>query len=142
MQLKDIMTTHVQGISADQSIQHAAETMRHLNVGAIPVFRNDEPVGIVTDRDIAIRGVANGCDCASPVSEIMSEGLVTLPEHTSVDEASQLMQERQIRRVLVVGEEGKIVGIVSVGDLVAKLDRQKMAAELIAKVSEPAEPVR
>jgi len=144
MQLKDVMTTHVQGISADQSVREAAEAMGRLQVGAIPIFRDNQPIGIVTDRDIAIRAVAAGCDCSSkPVSEIMTSELYTMPETALVVEAANRMQEHQIRRLLVTGADSdEIVGIVALGDIAAKSDQQELCGKLIEQVSQPAEPAR
>lgn len=142
MQLKDIMTAHVRGISANQSVREAAEMMGRMRIGSLPVFRDGQPVGIVTDRDITVRAVASGCDCSQkPVEEIMSDNLCTLPETTSLEDAAQEMEQRQIRRVLVGGEDNAIVGIVSLGDIVAKSNQQGLSAELIERVSQPCQPV-
>jgi CBS domain-containing protein len=142
MQLKDVMTTQVRGISTRQSVQEAAEAMRRMCIGSLPVFRDGQPVGIVTDRDITVRAVACGCDCSQkPVEEIMSENLCTLPETKSIEEAAQEMENRQIRRVLVCGEDNAIVGIVSLGDIAAKSHQQGLSAELIERVSQPCQPV-
>jgi len=143
MQLKTLMTTHVQGISAEQSVCEAAQAMQRLGIGSVPVFRDGQPIGIVTDRDIVVRGVAKQCDCnQTPVAEIMSGELVTMPETTEVGEAAKQMEQRQIRRLLVTGPENEIVGIVSVGDIVAKSGEHGLSAELIEMVSLPAQPAR
>lgn len=143
MQLKDLMTTHVQGISAEQSVCEAAQAMQRMGIGSVPVFRDGQPIGIVTDRDIVVRAVAEQCDCSQkPVGEIMTGELVTLPETADVGEAAKLMEQQQIRRVLVTGPNEGIVGIVSIGDIVAKSGEHGLAAELIEMVSLPAEPLR
>lgn len=144
MQLKDLMTTHVQGIAEHQSIREAAELMDRLRVGSVPVFRDGHPIGIVTDRDIVIRAVGKGLDCAQqPVSEIMSAEPCMLSEQTSIEDAARMMEERQIRRVLVTGSNhDEIVGIVSAGDIAAKSHRQELSGELLERVSTPCEPVR
>ncbi len=143
MQLKELMTTHVQGISADQSVCEAAQAMQRLGVGSVPVFRDGQPIGIVTDRDIVVRAVAEQCDCSQkPIGEIMTGELITMPETTSIAEAAKLMEQQQIRRLLVTGSNNEIVGIVSVGDIVAKSGEHGLAAELIEMVSLPAEPAR
>lgn len=141
MQLNKIMTTHIQGISAEQSVCEAAQMMKRLNVGSIPVFHDGEPIGIITDRDVAVRAVATGCDCSQkPVSEVMSGELITLPETADIEEAVQAMKEHRIRRVLITGADGEIVGIVSVGDVVSKTNKHGLSAELIETVSVPAAP--
>lgn len=143
MQLKDIMTTHVRGISEDESVCEAARAMERLCVGSLPVFRDGHAVGIITDRDITVRGVAAECDCAhKPVKEVMSTDLFCLPETTDVQEASRQMSRRQLRRLLVTGNEGEIVGIVAVGDIAAKVGQHQLSADLIESVSVPAEPNR
>lgn len=143
MQLKELMTTHVQGISADQSVCEAAQAMERLGIGSVPVFRNGQPIGIITDRDIVVRAVAQQCDCSQkPVGEIMSGELITMPETTEVGDAVREMEQRQIRRLLATGPDNEIVGIVSVGDIVAKSGEHTLCAELIEMVSLPAEPSR
>ena len=143
MQLKDIMTTHVRGISEDESVCEAARAMERLCVGSLPVFRDGQPVGIITDRDITVRAVAAECDCAhKPVKEVMSTDLFCLPESTDVFEAAGHMSQRQIRRLLVTGNSGEIVGIVAVGDIAAKVGQHEISADLIENVSVPAEPTR
>ncbi len=142
MLLRDVMTTHVRGISSSESVQSAARTMDQLGVGCVPVFRDGQPIGIVTDRDIVLRAVANGRDGAqTPVSEVMTAGLVSLPETATIEEAVLEMEERQIRRVLVRGEDDQVVGIVSLGDIAAKYGNPQISAELIERVSVPAEPI-
>jgi CBS domain-containing protein len=142
MQLKDVMTTHVRGISTHQSVREAAEVMGRMRVGSLPVFRDGQPVGIVTDRDITVRAVACGCDCSQvPVEQIMSDNLCTLPERTSIENAAEEMEQRQIRRVLVTGQDNAIVGIVSLGDIAAKSHQQRLSAELIERVSQPCQPI-
>jgi len=116
--------------------------MDQLGVGCVPVFRDGQPIGIVTDRDIVLRAVANGRDGAqTPVSEVMTAGLVSLPETATIEEAVLEMEERQIRRVLVRGEDDQVVGIVSLGDIAAKYGNPQISAELIERVSVPAEPI-
>lgn len=143
MHLSEVMTTHVQGIAAHQTIREAAEVMERLRVGSVPVFQDSRPVGIVTDRDIVVRGIAAGLDCSQThVSEVMSSELVSLPETTDIKTAARQMEERQIRRLLVTGESGEIVGIVSIGDIAAKAGQHGLSAELIETVSQPAQPTR
>ncbi|MCA9136615.1 MAG: CBS domain-containing protein [Planctomycetales bacterium] len=137
------MTTHVRGLAAHQSIQEAAELMSRMSIGSVPIFRDGQPVGIVTDRDISVRAVARGFDCRQRhAEEIMSENLCMLPEKTPIKDAAREMEQRQIRRVLVTGANDEVVGIVSVGDIAAKSNQQHLSAELIEKVSVPCEPTR
>jgi CBS domain-containing protein len=143
MQLKDVMTENVRGVDADQSVQTAAKLMDQLQVGALPVFRDSEPIGIVTDRDVAIRAVAPGLDCSqTTVTDIMTGGVVKLPDTTDVGDAARQMEGDQIRRLLVTNADGELVGIVSVGDIVAKSGEFGLSAELIQMLSLPATPMR
>ncbi|TWU48366.1 CBS domain-containing protein [Rubripirellula reticaptiva] len=143
MQLKEIMTTHVQGISDQQSACEAAKLMERLQIGSVPVFCDGHAIGIVTDRDIVTRAVACGRDCSqTPVRQIMTGGLATMSETTEVSVAVDEMERRQIRRLLITGPEDEIVGVVSVGDIVAKTGKHNLSAELIEKISVPAEPAR
>lgn len=143
MQLKDVMTTHVRGLADHQTIREAAELMGRMEIGAVPIFREGTPVGIVTDRDIAVRAVATGRDCTQqPVREIMTEDLCLFNENTPIKVAAQEMERRQIRRVLVTGDKDEVVGIVSLGDIAAKSNEHRLAAELIEKVSSPCRPMR
>jgi CBS domain-containing protein len=88
MQLKDVMTTHVRGISAQPSVREAAEAMSRMGIGSLPVFRDGQPVGIVTGRDITVRAVACARDCSRmPVEQIMRGNRCTLPETTSIEDA-------------------------------------------------------
>lgn len=144
MLVKDVMTAHVRGIAAEQSVREAAEVMEQLRIGSVPVFRDGQPIGIVTDRDIVVRAVATGCDCSQkPVVEVMSSNLVTTHEDTPIEVVADEMERLQIRRVLVTGGASNgIVGIVSIGDIVAKSGKHALSAELIEKISIPAEPTR
>lgn len=143
MQLNNVMTTHVRGLATHQSVQEAAQVMSRLGVGAIPIFEDGKPVGIVTDRDITIRSVANGREGSQqPLYEIMSQNLCLLPETTPIKDAVHEMEHRQIRRVLVTGPDDEIVGIVSLGDIAAKSQQHRLSAELIEKVSIPCLPLR
>lgn len=141
--LKDVMTTHVQGIATHQTIQEAAGMMERLCVGSIPVFEDQDVIGIVTDRDIVTRAVALGVDCSvTPVSHVMTNDAVSLPETTDVKTAARQMEERQIRRLLVTGNDGEVVGIVSIGDIAAKTGWHRISAELIETISQPSMPIR
>ena len=140
MQLREIMTREVIGVDSHESIQQAARMMAEHDVGVLPVFEAGQPVGMVTDRDIAIRAVAEQMNLAeTPVSVVMTPGQVTAPEETEASEAVKMMEERQIRRLLVHGPEQQIVGIVSLGDLAVKLDDRALTCEMLERVARPAE---
>ena len=101
--LKDIMTRNPEVIAPEAPLQEAARRMKNLDVGPLPVCDGERLVGMLTDRDITIRGVAKGCDpCTTPVREVMTPEVEYCYEDQEVDAAARLMQERQIRRLPIV----------------------------------------
>jgi CBS domain-containing protein len=138
MQLKEIMTRNVEMVGADATLQEAAQKMATLDVGFLPVMRDQVPLGVITDRDIAVRAVAQGDDPRrTPVHKIMTPGIETLPEHRSVDEAAALMRERQVRRVLVEDINRRIVGVVALADLALEARDQRLSGQTLESVSDP-----
>src|SRR5690348_6224788 len=118
MRLRDVMTPRVECVGPDDTIQTAARTMRDLDVGTVPVCDRDRLAGMLTDRDIAIRAVAEGHDPgACRVRDVMTPDVVYCFEDQSVEEAERLMREQQIRRLVVLDRDKRMVGIVSLGDL-------------------------
>ena len=139
MTLKDVMTRGVREISPDSSLRDAAKQMKELNVGVLPVCDGNRIVGVLTDRDIAIRAVAEGCDPDSTKSsEVMSPGVVYCYEDEDVREAARLMEKRQIRRLLVMDRNQKAVGIVSLGDLATRQRDDRLSGQVLEGISEPA----
>lgn len=134
----DIMNTDVETISPDATIEEAAQQMRDGDYGVLPVGDDENLIGIITDRDIAIRAVAEGKDVDTPVSEVMSEGVVYANEDDSVEEAAQIMSDHQIRRLPVVDSDNKLVGIVSIGDFAVEVSDLGPVAEAMSKISAPA----
>ncbi len=139
MKISEIMTSSVEIISADASVEQAAEKMRSLDVGMLPVYEGDRMIGTITDRDITIRVTAEGLDpTTTSVSEAMTEGVVHCREDESIERAAELMEERQIRRLVVVDEDNRPVGIVSLGDLAVRVHDDRLTGEVTERVSEPA----
>jgi CBS domain-containing protein len=135
--IKDVMTRGVEVIHPDATLREAAEKMRRFNIGPVPVCDGDKLVGVVTDRDIVVRGVAMGHDPhSSRVSSVMSEDIESLPPSASLDEAAELMKDRQLRRLLVVDDAGRLVGIVSLGDLSLEAEDTTVGRTL-ERISEP-----
>jgi CBS domain-containing protein len=135
--LKDLMSRDVQVISPDAPIKEAALQMRKGNFGMMPVGENDRMIGAISDRDIAIRAVADGKDANTKVREVMSKTIVWAYEDDSVDDAVKLMSERQIRRLPIVNKEKRLVGIVALGDLAVVKSDIKAAGEALSKISKP-----
>jgi len=136
MQVKEIMTKDVQCISPDTTLQDAARKMRDLNVGPLPICDNDRLGGMVTDRDIIIRGVAEGRNPGTtPVRDVMSSNVFWIFEDQDVHEASDLMKEKQIRRLLVLNRDKRLVGIVSLGDLAVDTGDEHLSGSTLEAVS-------
>jgi CBS domain-containing protein len=137
MQLKDIMTKAVETIDPGESLQAAAHKMDQLDTGFLPVVEAEMPIGVVTDRDIVIRGVALALDPkATKVREVMTMNMESLSEDADIEEAVQLMREKQIRRLVVRGHGDKIAGIVSLGDIALDSGDWRLSGETLEKVSE------
>ena len=138
MLLRDMMTTHIEDIPADATLVQAAEKMKLLDIGAIPVRENDRLVGMITDRDIAVRAVAEGRDPRQvPVRDAMSRDIVFCYEDQSVESAAKLMEEKQIRRLPVFDRSGRAIGMVSLGDLAVRSHDDRLSAEVLERVSKP-----
>jgi len=135
--LKDLMSRDVQIISPDGTIKEAAQQMLKGNFGMMPVGENDRMIGTISDRDIAIRAVAEGKDSSTKVREVMSEGIVWAYEEDSVDDAAKLMSDRQIRRLPIVNADKRLVGIVALGDFAVESADIEIAGEALSEISEP-----
>ncbi|TFY96278.1 CBS domain-containing protein [Ramlibacter rhizophilus] len=140
----DVMTRGVRSLKPEDSVVQAAQAMDELNVGVIPVCKGDRLVGMVTDRDIVVRGVSRGVslqDCK--LSDVMSGHVRTVRENDDVDDVLAEMSSAQIRRMPVVDANDMLVGIVSLGDIAAKGgDDEAEIGMSLGDISEPAEPDR
>ncbi|MEK6246467.1 MAG: CBS domain-containing protein, partial [Pseudomonadota bacterium] len=115
-QLKDLMSRDVKVISPDMTIGEAAKKMRDGDFGMMPVGEDDRMIGTISDRDIAIRAVAEGKGAGTKVRDVMSEGIAWVYEDDSVEQVAKIMSERQVRRLPVVNRDKRLVGIVALGD--------------------------
>jgi CBS domain-containing protein len=139
MKVKDIMTSSVQCLWPDDTVQEAAVTMRERNIGLMPVCKRDRVAGMLTDRDITIRAVAAGCDPTSTrVRDVMTNDVISCYEDDSVDQAARLMRDRQVWRVLVFNRKKLLVGVVSLGDLASETGDLHRIGEVLSNISEPA----
>ena len=137
MQLKEIMTSPVATVAPDTSLADAARKMLELDIGLLPVSNGREIVGIVSDRDITIRAVAKGMDPErTGVQEVMTKEVVTCAVGSDVNTACGLMEEKQVRRLLVMDGDNLPVGIISLGDIALHL-RREQAGGVLNKVSQP-----
>jgi CBS domain-containing protein len=140
----DVMTRGVRSMSPSDNVARAAQAMDELNVGVIPVCEGEKLVGMVTDRDIIVRGVAQERDIRSTkLADVMSTNVRCAKEDQDVEEVLSQMAETQIRRMPVVDGQDKLVGIVSIGDIADKdpEDEESLAASL-GDISSPAQPDR
>ena len=141
MPISEVMTKDVEVVSPDDTLQAAAELMRTLNVGPIPVCDGEKLVGIITDRDIVVRAVAQGMDCTDTrVSQAMTDQVECVFADEDIEVAVWKMREEQIRRILVVDHDNKLVGIVSLADIATAMNEQQ-AGETLEAISEPAQPM-
>jgi CBS domain-containing protein len=138
MQVREIMSHNVKQISSTATIGEAAECMREYDVGALPVTQDRKTVGVITDRDIVIRAIAADMDPRiTPVKEAMTPELVCCEEYDRIEDAARIMEDRQVRRLLVVDSADRVVGILSVSDLAMKTGNEHLAYEVIERICEP-----
>ncbi|HLS86054.1 MAG TPA: CBS domain-containing protein [Burkholderiales bacterium] len=135
MQVSQAMTREVRVATPGQSIRDAAKLMAELDSGVLPVGENDRLVGMITDRDIAIRAVAQGKDPTTPVRDVMSSEVKYCFEDEDLDHVAKNMADIQVRRLPVVNREKRLVGIISLGDLAQS--QAKAAAKAVSGVSRP-----
>jgi CBS domain-containing protein len=131
VQLRDVMTPNPVTVEPSATLEEAARIMRDQDTGVVPIVENGRPVGVITDRDIVVRAVADGADGSRrSVREVASSDLVTVAPDMTTEQAAALMAERQVRRVLVC-ENDRLVGVASIGDLAVKgRDDQRMGDTL------------
>ena len=139
MLIKGIMTMGVECVAPDDSLVKAAEKMRDLDVGVLPVCgKADRLVGMITDRDMIVRAIAQGYDPGTTaVRDVMTPEVIFCFEDQDVQEAVELMKDRQIRRLLVLNDDKRLVGIVSLGDLAVDLRDDQMVGNALEAISEP-----
>lgn len=141
-QVAEIMTRGLRSMSPSDTLQFAAQAMDELNVGTLPICEGDRVIGMVTDRDITVRGVAQGLAMDStPLSDVMSQPVEACHENDNVEDVTSRMKHRQIRRLVVLDQQDRPVGILSLGDVAVKADPNN-AGDALAGISDPAEPDR
>ena len=136
-QLRELMSRDVKVIDPDMSILEAAKKMRDGDFGMLPVGEDDRMIGTISDRDIAIRAVADGKDTNTRVREVMTKGIAWAYEDETVDEAAKIMSQRQVRRLPVVDRDKRLVGIVALGDFAVDSAEIRPAAQALAEISKP-----
>lgn len=137
MNVAEVMTKQVETVSPQQTVGEAAQLMQQLDTGVLPVGENDRLVGMVTDRDIVVRAVAQGRGPDAQVREAMTESVLYCFEDASIEDAARQMAEAQVRRLPVMNRDKRLVGIIALGDLAAAADSNVVDAALTG-ISEPA----
>ncbi len=135
MKVKEMMHKGVEWVSPDTSIAAIAKKMRQRDIGAIPVGENDRLVGMVTDRDIAVRGLANGKNVSKLTArDVMTKGVFWCRDSDNAAAAARLMETKHVRRLPVINEKKRMVGMLSLGDI-SHAASQRTAAEMLKAVS-------
>ena len=133
--IREAMTSNPCSIDATKSVAYAAKMMRDEDVGIAPIVEGDRLVGVLTDRDVAVRVVAEGLDPEKvKVSEVASRDVVTLDPQQDLDEALRLMARHQVRRLPVVEEDGRLVGVVAQADVAEQTDERR-TGEVVEQIS-------
>lgn len=139
MQIRECMTPAPEACSPDDTIRDAARRMADGDFGAIPIVEDQRPIGILTDRDIAVRAVAQGRPADSTtVREIMTGECICVRDDADAEEAVRLMEQKQVRRLMVTDADGRLCGMLSTADVARELGDTTTAGEVLEEVSKPA----
>jgi len=137
MKVSEAMTRDVSVASPDETIRQAAKTMASLDAGVLPVGENDHLIGMITDRDIAIRGIAQGKGDKAKVRDVMTEDVKYCFDDQEVEEVTRNMADIQVRRLPVLNRDKRLVGILSLGDIAISCDDAKVAGDALQGISRP-----
>lgn len=132
---REIMTRNVKTANRETSLREVAVLMREGDMGAVPVVENGKLVGIVTDRDIVVRAVAEGKDVSTVIGDVMTTEIFASKENDFVFEAIRLMGDKQVRRIPVVNDEGELVGIIAMADVALETEDEREIAETLEEIS-------
>lgn len=135
MKVKDAMHKGAEWIGPDMPVSEVAKKMRDLDIGAFPVGEKDRLIGMLTDRDIACRGVADGKDCTKlTVRDVMSKGVIYCRDSEELEDASRIMEDKKVRRLPVINDKKRMVGMLSLGDI-SHAASHELSGEVVAAVS-------
>ncbi|MGE9743547.1 CBS domain-containing protein [Bdellovibrio bacteriovorus] len=136
MKVKDVMHERAEYINRDRTVREAAEMMARGDYGCLPIEENDRMIGMITDRDITLRVVAKGLDPnVTKVSECMSKGIEYCFEEDNLLDVGEMMASQKIRRMPVINESKRLVGMLSLGDIASKARDQSLSHEILSHVS-------
>lgn len=133
--IRDVMSQHMITVTKQDNVFEIAMKMKENNVGIIPVVDGKKLIGVVTDRDLVVRGYAEKRSGSATVEEVISDQVYTISPDADIQEAAQLMAQQQIRRLPVV-ENGELVGIVAIGDLAVREESDQKAGQALSEISE------
>ena len=143
MKIQDVMTRDPRCVTPETSAREAAQVMKDEDVGIVPVVEGQRLIGVVTDRDLALRVVADGRDGSATVRDVMSSGKIsTCRPDEDLDRAMETMAKEQVRRIPIVDERGSLVGIVAQADVVLKATDDRKAEKTVEQISEPGQQSR
>ena len=138
MKVNEILTHDPEVIRPETALIEAAQKMKSMDIGMLPICDGDRLVGVITDRDITVRGVAQGHDPKTArVQEVMTPEIIYCFDDEDVKEAAKTMEKKQVRRLPVLNRGKRLVGIVSLGDLAVRTNKEKLAGEVLERVSKP-----
>jgi len=132
---REIMTTNVTSVTTTAPIREAAAMMRDGDIGSLPVVENGRLVGIVTDRDIVVRAIAQGADASTSISAAMTADVFSVRPDDFVFEAIRLMADKKVRRIPVVSDDGKLAGIIAMADIALEVEDEREIAETLEEIS-------
>ncbi len=139
MKVRDVMSHHVQRISSSAVVSEAAEKMRIFNIGTLPILEDNKVVGMLTDRDIVIRVVAAGLNPkVTVIKDVYTPDIISCYTDDDLESAARIMEDNQVRRLLVLDHNDNIAGVLSIGDLALKTKIDYLTYEILEKVCEPA----
>ncbi|NIP42289.1 MAG: CBS domain-containing protein [candidate division Zixibacteria bacterium] len=137
MKTKEIMREDIKLIHPERTLTEAAKKMQQFDIGALPVVDEDKVVGMITDRDILVRAVAEGANPdQTKTGDVMTKEVVTVYDDQDVEEAKKLMKENQIRRLVILNRDNQVSGVISLGDLATAAFDREDSGEVLEKVSE------
>ena len=132
---REIMTTNVTSVTTTAPIREAAAMMRDGDIGSLPVVEDGRLVGIVTDRDIVVRAIAEGADASTSISAAMTADVFSVRPDDFVFEAIRLMADKKVRRIPVVSDDGKLAGIIAMADIALEVEDEREIAETLEEIS-------
>jgi CBS domain-containing protein len=132
---REIMTRNVTTANREMSVRDVAVLMRDGDMGAMPIIEDGKLVGIVTDRDIVVRGVAENKNADTPIGDVMTAEIFSVKEDDFVFEAIRLMGDKQVRRVPIINEAGELVGIIAMADVALETEDEREIAETLEEIS-------